>query len=44
MVLAGWDHDMASTEEVEESEALEEETVLACQESLGSLESGAEEC
>ena len=44
MVLAGWDLNVVTMEEIEESEALEEETMLACQESLCSLESGVEEC
>ena len=44
VVLAGWDLNVATVEEVEEAKVLEQETVMACQESLCFLDSGAEEC
>ena len=44
MVLSGWDLDVMTAEEVEEAEAWELETVMACQDSLCSMGSGAKEC
>ena len=43
MVLAGWDLDATTAEEVEEAKDLELETVMTCQESLCTMGSGAEE-
>ena len=37
MVLAGWDLDIATAEEIEEDEDLELETVMACKESFCSM-------